>query len=57
MSEVSKGKTSFFENASKKISVPGTVPVKPPVTKTNKSFLLLFYKNEALPFPSNGLPL
>jgi hypothetical protein len=44
---VEEGSTSFFvKKEAKKLLFPWSVPVKPPMTQTNKSFLLLFYKKE-----------
>jgi hypothetical protein len=42
----------FFVNKkeAKKTSLNWTVMVKPPMLPFNKSFLVLFFKNEPLPF-------
>jgi len=43
-------KTSFCEKKeAKKLCSLWTAPLKPPVPQIKKSFLLLFYKKEALP--------
>jgi hypothetical protein len=42
--------TSFFEKKeAKKLLLVWSMPVKPPMPQIAKSFLLLFYKKEALP--------
>jgi hypothetical protein len=45
-----KARTSFLKKSSKKLLLLRTALVSPPPAQITKSFLLLFFKKEVLPF-------